>query len=176
MSSRETETQSTWCKNCKNVTAFVVQKIFLRSFTGQNVQSPDGKDAEIYAQTSQWPKDSYGKGSKYRQNTEAGPSSSQGGKKGHCEISPKFPMLTSLHSVESVNAFASTTSGRKIPPFFIVQGKKVMTRWFDSLPAESYRAHVLTENNWFPPNRVVKNVWKRVYDKRHNPIFYLASG
>ncbi len=31
-----------------------------------------------------------------------------------------------------------------------------MTRWCDPLPAESYGGHVLTENNWFPSNGVVK--------------------
>ncbi len=51
---------------------------------------------------------------------------------------------------------AVSASGRKTPPFFIVQGTKVMIRWFDSLPAESYDGHVLTENNWLPSNGVVK--------------------
>ncbi len=48
---------------------------------------------------------------------------------------------------------ALSASGRKTPP---VQGKKVMTRWFDLLPAESYDGHVLTENDWFPSNCVLK--------------------
>ncbi len=39
--------------------------------------------------------------------------------------------------------------GRKPPPFFIVQGKKVMSDWFDPLPKESYGGHTLTEQDWF---------------------------
>ncbi len=46
--------------------------------------------------------------------------------------------------------------GAKTPSFFTVQGKKVMTRWFDPLPGEYYGAHVLTENNWLPSYVAVK--------------------
>ncbi len=46
---------------------------------------------------------------------------------------------------------AVSASGRKTPPFFIVQGKKVITRWFDPLPAKSCGGHVLAENTGSRP-------------------------
>ncbi len=52
--------------------------------------------------------------------------------------------------------FRSNDIRAKNTPFVIVQRKKVMTRWFDPLRAEPYGAHVLTENNWFLSNGVVK--------------------
>ncbi len=63
-------------------------KLFLRSFTGQKVQSQDVMDSDIYKKTSHRPKFLYAKWSKYLKKTNAGPPSSQGGKRSLRDIAP----------------------------------------------------------------------------------------
>ncbi len=154
MSSLGTKTQSAWCKiaKCELPSS---SKLFLRSFTGQKVQSPDGKDVEIYAQTSQRPKALYGKGSKHRQRRKVTLRLLKQGK-------------GSLRDIAEITHFDKSTLSRigkclrskdiraKNTPVIYSAGKKVMTRWFEPLPAESYGAHIFTENNWFPSNGIMK--------------------
>ncbi len=164
--------KSAWCKNCKNVSSkkFSWDPSLARKCRAQTVRMlksmrRQANDRKITMEKG-----------KISPKGESWPFVFSRTEKVYCEISPKLPMLTSLHSVQSVNASAAATSGRKTSPFFIVQGKKVMARWFDPLPAESYGAHVLTENNWFPSNGAVKMSEKGSMTRDIIPYFYSASG
>ncbi len=66
---------------------------------------------------------------------------------------------------------AVSASGRKPPPFFIVQGKKVMSAWFDPLPKESYGGHILTGQDWFPADGAVEMSEKWSMTREKIPSF-----
>ena len=71
---------------------------------------------------------------------------------------------------------AVSASGKKAPPFFIVESKRNMSNWYYKLEKEEYKISsgqlsVLTEDGWFPSDACVIMAEKGSMETRIIPLF-----
>ncbi len=112
MSSRETQTQSAWSKNLKMWPPLSSKKFSLKILHWPESPDPGGLRCRNLWEGKPMTERSVGKRVQISPKVESWPFVFSRREKYYCEISPKLPVLTSLHEVESVNAFAAATTWR----------------------------------------------------------------